>query len=79
MVLRTTQGTDGMQASRSSDAGLAPPRFRRRRWLIALAVGIALLAIYAGALTWVTQRLQTDIQKSIRPLPAVIADHRTGE
>ena len=51
---------------------------RRRRWLIALAIGAVLLALYAGALTWVTQRLQTDIEKSIHPLPAVIEDHRAG-
>ena len=52
---------------------------RRARWLIALATGVVLLGIYAGALTWVTQRLETDIQKSIRPLPAAVEDHRAGE
>lgn len=67
-----------MHAFRVSAAGLVPTPLRRRRWLIALVVGVVLLALYAGALTWVTQRLQTDIQKSIHPLPAAIEDHRAG-
>jgi hypothetical protein len=41
-------------------------------------LGAALIALYAGALNWITHRLQTDIQKSIRPLPAAIEDHRAG-
>ena len=67
-----------MQAFRFSTAGLTSLTVRRRRWLIALVVGVVLIALYAGALTWVTQRLQTDIQKSIHPLPAAIEDHRAG-
>ena len=41
-----------------------------------LVVGV--LVVYAGALTWVTQRLQVDIQKSIHPAVS-ISDHRSGE
>ncbi len=67
-----------MHAFRFSAAGRVPTPLRRRRWLIALAIGAVLLALYAGALTWVTQRLQTDIEKSIHPLPAAIEDHRAG-
>ena len=77
-VFPRDQGEDDMQAFRFSAAGLTSLTVRRRRWLIALVVGVVLLALYAGALTWVTQRLQTDIQKSIHPLPAAIEDHRTG-
>lgn len=51
---------------------------RRRHWLIGLTIGALLLAAYAGALTWVSQRLETDIQKSIRPLPASLEDHQHG-
>jgi hypothetical protein len=72
-----TKGNNGMHASRSRVAGQVPP-ILRRRWLIALAIGVVLLALYAGALTWLTQRLQTDVQKSIHPLPAAIEDHRAG-
>ncbi|MEO6263889.1 MAG: hypothetical protein ABIO58_02815 [Luteimonas sp.] len=62
-----------MDATRHSHP--VSPR-RRRRWLIVLAICVVLAGIYAGALTWVTQRLETDIQKSIRPLPAMVEDHQ---
>ncbi|HVR81568.1 MAG TPA: hypothetical protein VHF02_05755 [Luteimonas sp.] len=46
-----------------------PPR--RRRWLlVAGIIGVVLIA-YTLTLTWATQRLESDIQKSIRPLPMV--------
>ena len=52
------------------------PMSRRRRWLIVLAACALLGGLYAGALTWVSLRLETDIQKSIRPLPVVIEDRQ---
>jgi len=53
--------------------GTAPTH--RRRWLIiASVVGVVLIA-YALALTWAAQRLESDMQHSIRQLPAVQQDH----
>ena len=51
----------------------------RRRWLVVVLVIVTVLALYAGALVWVNQRLQTDIQKSIHVLPADNQDHTAGE
>lgn len=51
----------------------------RRRWLVVVLVIVTVLALYAGALAWVNQRLQTDIQKSIHVLPAANQDHSVGE
>ena len=46
----------------------------RRRWLvIASVVGVVLIA-YALALTWAAQRLETDMQQSIRQLPTLQQD-----
>lgn len=49
-----------------------PERRRPRllRWLLGLAALAVLLAVYAIALHWFTQRVETDVQKSIRALPA---------
>ncbi len=49
-----------------------PERRRSRllRWLLGLAALAVLLAVYAIALHWFTQRVETDVQKSIRALPA---------
>ena len=48
---------------------------RRHLWIAALVL-LGLLAAYAATLTWVTHRLETDVQKSIHPVPAVLAaDH----
>ena len=69
-----------MQGSGVSDGELAPPMMlRRKRWLIGIGAAVAVLAVYVGVLTWVTRRLETDIQKSIRPLPAAMEDHRSAE
>lgn len=48
-----------------------PTPHRRRRWLIVTGIVGAVLIAYALTLTWATQRLETDLQKSIRPLPVV--------
>ena len=58
---------------------LKPSPARRRHWRIGVLALIALLAGYAGALAWVTNRLEIDVQKSIHPAPAVmVADHPEG-
>jgi ferric-dicitrate binding protein FerR (iron transport regulator) len=72
-----TQGKNVMD-SRQAPA-LRPSPARRRQWWIAALALIVLLAGYAGALAWVTNRLEIDIQKSIHPAPAVLAaDHADG-
>lgn len=48
----------------------AVPAPRRRRWLLVVGIIGVVLVAYAFTLTWATQRLENDIQKSIRPLPA---------
>ena len=60
------------------EAANAAPATHRRRWCIAAMLVVGVLVVYAGALTWVTQRLQVDIQKSIHPAVS-ISDHRGGE
>lgn len=50
----------------------------RRRWLLAGAVLALLLAVYAGALIWFTQRLENDMQRSVRDTPVVEdSNHRS--
>jgi uncharacterized protein involved in exopolysaccharide biosynthesis len=62
-----------MQVSGSSDPTAALDALRRRRWWIAGAIGVLLLVLYVVALAWATQRLQADVEKSIRPLQALQA------
>ena len=60
------------------EAANAASATHHRRWWIAVLLLAGVLVAYAGALTWVTQRLQVDIQKSIHPAVS-ISDHRGGE
>ena len=46
----------------------------RRRWLVVAIVALLVLGSYAGALAWVTRRLEIDVQKSIHPVPAALSD-----
>ena len=68
-----------MQGFRTPGGHFAAIFARRRRWWIAVGAGVVLLAVYAATLTWVSHRLQTAIQKSIRPLPVSIDDHRASD
>jgi hypothetical protein len=68
-----------MQTGIEDPSGPVKQAPRRRRWLVIVLVLVAVLALYAGALAWVNQRLQTDIQKSIHVLPADNQDHSVGE
>lgn len=54
-----------------SGTHLPPTRPRLRRWLIALAVLLALLGIYGVALDRMAQQLGEDMQKSLRMQPSV--------
>ncbi len=55
---------------------LKPAAARRRHWWIAALALLVVLGSYAATLAWVTRRLETDVQKSIHPVPAVLAaDH----
>ena len=47
------------------------PQSRRRRWALAGAALAVLLAVYAGALIWFTNRVQHDMQRSLRDAPVV--------
>ncbi len=67
-----------MQSGIEDPKGTVKPT-ARRRWLAILIAVVTILALYAGALAWVNQRLQTDIQKSIHTLPADNQDHSAGE
>lgn len=49
----------------------APAPRRRRRWMILTGIIGTILVVYALTLNWATQRLESDIQKSIRPLPVL--------
>jgi hypothetical protein len=51
-----------------------PPRFRLRRWLVGLVVLLALLAVYAVALRWVTEQIGDDVENTFREAP-VLDDH----
>ena len=67
-----------MQTRTEDTNGTVKP-MPRRRWLPMVIIGVVVLALYAGALGWVNQRLQTDIQKSIHTVPADNQDHSAGE
>ncbi len=67
-----------MQTGIDDQRGTVKPA-PRRRWLPIVIVVVTVLALYAGALMWVNQRLQTDIQKSIHVVPADNQDHSAGE
>lgn len=47
----------------------APRRSRVTRWMIGLALLAVLLTAYGLGLAWFTQRLENDLQKSLRALP----------
>lgn len=50
----------------------------RRWWWLSLAV-VVVLGVYAGALAWVTRRVEAGVERSIQPLPVVMQDRRHGE
>ena len=56
------------------DVTPVPTPTHRRRWLIIAGIVGVLLIAYALALTWAAQRLESDMQRSIRQLPTVQQD-----
>jgi hypothetical protein len=50
----------------------------RRWWWLSLAV-VIVLGVYAGALAWVTRRVEAGVERSIQPLPAAMQDRQRGE
>lgn len=50
------------------------PRPRQRRWLTGIAILLALLALYAVALRWLTVQIGDDVQNTLREVP-VLDDH----
>ena len=57
------------------DVTPVPAPAHRRRWLIVAGIVGVVLVAYALALTWAAQRLESDMQRSIRQLPTVQQDH----
>jgi hypothetical protein len=57
------------------DTGSARNLKQRRRWWLLLGVAI-LLGAYAGALSWVTKRVEAGVERSIQPLPVVMQDRQ---
>jgi hypothetical protein len=50
------------------------PRTPHRRWKAGVLVLVALLAVYALALQWVTEQVSQDVENSLRDVP-VLDDH----
>ena len=50
---------------------------KHRRWWLSLAV-VIVLGVYAGALAWVTQRVEAGVERSIQPLPVAVQDRQQG-
>lgn len=60
---------------RLGETAKPPPRAAQKRWWMIAVTATIVLALYAGALTWATQRLESDIQKSMHVLSGPIPDH----
>jgi type VI protein secretion system component VasF len=52
-----------------------PTPRHRRRWMVIAGIASVLLIAYVLALNWAAQRLESDMQHSIRQLPTVQQDH----
>jgi hypothetical protein len=50
----------------------------RRWWWMSLAVAVV-LGVYAGALAWVTKRVEAGVERSIQPLPVAVQDRPQGD
>jgi hypothetical protein len=50
----------------------------RRWWWLSLAV-VIVLGVYAGALAWVTKRVEAGVERSIQPLPVAVQDRPPGD
>ena len=50
----------------------------RRWWWLSLAV-VIVLGVYAGALAWVTKRVEAGVERSIQPLPVAVQDRPQGD
>lgn len=57
----------------------APARPRWQRWLYVVAALMVLLAAYAIALRWFSDRIGVDMERNLRDAPAIDdARHRRG-
>lgn len=56
-----------------------PPAPPHRRWWLAAVIGVVVLGVYAGALTWASKQLQAGVENSIHPLPMVVETQPRGE
>ena len=64
--------------TRALETDAARSARHRRWWWLSLAV-VIVLGVYAGALTWVTRRVEAGVERSIQPLPAAMQDRQRGE
>lgn len=62
-----------MQAAPTS---ATPSTASRKRWLVLSLVAVLLLGSYAAGLAWVARRLEVDMQKSFRAVPAAVSGQR---
>jgi len=62
-----------MRATRTS---AVPGTWSRKRWMVLSLVAVLVLGGYAAGVAWVTRRLEVDMQKSIRPVPAALSGQR---
>ena len=62
-----------MQAAPTSTT---PATASRKRWLVLSLVAVLLLGSYAAGLAWVARRLEVDMQKSFRAVPAAVSGQR---
>ena len=62
-----------MRAARTS---AVPGTSSRKRWMVLSLVAVLVLGGYAAGLAWVTRRLEVDMQKSFRTVPAAQSGQR---
>lgn len=68
-----------MQHRHALASDTRPPAPRRRRWWLALSIGVVGLGLYAGALTWASKQLEAGVENSIHPLPVMLETQPRGE
>jgi hypothetical protein len=64
--------------TRALETDAARSAKHRRWWWMSLAVAVV-LGVYAGALAWVTKRVEAGVERSIQPLPVAVQDRPQGD
>jgi len=55
---------------------VVPGTWSRKRWMVLTVVAVLVLGGYAAGLAWVSRRLEVDMQKSFRAVPAAESGQR---